>query len=281
MYAASQQPNTSGSGSSSSYSLGGNGQMGEGGMGSGLTNENAALFGNMAMEHGKNVWNSQTNKWMPGVNTFWNSLKIYFKVDNTYVLKKLMMILHPMGVKKNQEWKRKDAEAEGYEQSSDVRTKWALPKDDTCAPDLYIPLMSFITYVLLFGLCTGTSSDFSPEVLITAVWRCFIVQLCEVVVVYVGLNLINSSLPFLDIYAYTGYKYVGLCVGIIARVLGYYLSSLISLYCSGMLAFFFLKSMVNIIPVTEATGSLAFSRHWVLLALCALQFLVAVFLSWF
>jgi hypothetical protein len=31
-----------------------------------------------------------------------------------------------------------------------MRNKWALPKDDTCAPDLYIPSMSFITYVLLY-----------------------------------------------------------------------------------------------------------------------------------
>ena len=67
------------------------------------------------------------------------------------------MILHPLGVKKSQNWARKSAESDGYDQTTDIRTKWALPRDDTCAPDLYIPLMSFVTYVLLYGLYTGIS----------------------------------------------------------------------------------------------------------------------------
>ena len=114
--------------------------------------------------------------------------------------------------------------------------------------------MSFITYVLLYGLYTGMGSvdNFSPEVLITAIWRCFVVQLCEVGVTMVGLNLINGSLPFLDIFSYTGYKYVGLCVGIICRVFGSSVSTIVGLYTSGMLAFFFLKSMVSIVPPSDA-----------------------------
>lgn len=246
--------------------------------------ENANMLLNMGLSQGQNMLKSQSDKWMPGVSSFWNSLKIYFAVNNGYVLKKLLMILHPLGVKKSQNWTRKSAETDGYDQTGDIRTKWALPKDDTCAPDLYIPVMSFITYVLLFGLYTGmgdTDSTFSPEILITAVWRCFVVQVCEVVVTMVGLNLINGSLPFLDIFAYTGYKYVGLCVGIVARVLGSTLGTIIGLYTSGMLAFFFLKSMVSIVPPSEAQGTSGLSRHWVLLGLSGLQFCVAVFLSWF
>jgi hypothetical protein len=245
--------------------------------------ENADMLMNYGLAQGQNLLKTQSDKWMPGVTGFWSSLKIYFAVNNSYVVKKLSMIMYPIGIKKSQNWTRKSAESDGYDQTSDIRTKWALPKDDTCAPDLYIPLMSFITYVLLYGLYTGMGSkdNFSPEVLITAIWRCFVVQLCEVGVTMVGLNLINGSLPFLDIYAYTGYKYVGLCVGIVARVFGSMVSTLVGLYTSGMLAFFFLKSMVSIVPPSDAVGSTALSRHWVLLGLSAMQFVVAFGLGWF
>jgi hypothetical protein len=60
-------------------------------------------------------------------------------------------------------------------------------------------------------LCTGLGTyEFTPEVLINAIWRCFIVQVVEVGVVVVALNFIGASLPLLDTFAYTGYKYVGL-----------------------------------------------------------------------
>lgn len=36
--------------------------------------------------------------------------------------------------------------------------KYAPPRDDMNAPDLYIPLMSFITFVLVTGLLKGTNN---------------------------------------------------------------------------------------------------------------------------
>merc|ERR1719313_241094 len=38
-------------------------------------------------------------------------------------------------------------------------------KTDVQEPDLYIPLMSFITYVILYGIKRGIVSDFHPEIL--------------------------------------------------------------------------------------------------------------------
>lgn len=166
-----------------------------------------------------------------------------------------------------------------------MRNKWALPKDDTCAPDLYIPSMAFITYVLLYGLCTGLgTAQFTPEVLINAIWRCFIVQVAEVGLVVVALNFIGSSLPLLDIFSYTGYKYVGLCACTAARMFGKIFAILISLYTSAMLAHFILKSMASLIPPTDVSNSgraPIIERHWVLLGIAGTQFLVALFLGTF
>jgi len=39
------------------------------------------------------------------------------------------------------------------------------PRDDINAPDLYIPIMSFITFILLMGLALGVYHRFTPETL--------------------------------------------------------------------------------------------------------------------
>ena len=140
--------------------------------------------------------------------------------------------------------------------------------------------MAFFTYVLLTGFSKGmTSSSFSPEVLVVAVWRCLALQMVESLVITFGLNLMSVSLPFLDIFAYTGYKYVGLCVNDLTLLLGvrliYYASAV---YTSGMLGFFVLKSMAAVVPASTTTGP---PRHLMLIGFSALQFVVAFVLSLF
>lgn len=254
--------------------------------------EQADMMMNYGLQQGGAIFKQQQEKYMPGISGFWSSLKVYFAVNNQYVVKKLKMVLYPFGVKRATDWGRKPAEDGGYDQSTDTRSKWALPKDDTCAPDLYIPLMSFVTYILLFGFITGmhednedpliVSTQFSPDLLIQTVWRCMIVQLVEVAVIMLGLSTINGSLSTLDVVSYTGYKYVGLCAGVCTRIFGSTINTLFLLYTSGMLAYFFLKSMVAIVPPGDAsTAVTSMPRHWVLLGLSGIQFVVAVGLGWF
>lgn len=146
------------------------------------------------------------------------------------------------------------------------------------APDLYIPLMSFISYVLLFGLCKGISGDeFSPELLIQAVWRCLILQGCEVLIIKFGLNMMNVTLPWLDVFSYTGYKYVLLIINTVARIFGRTFNFLSSLYSSYMLAFFILRTMAAVVPITTTAGP---PRHLVLAGFAALQFVVVFILCW-
>ena len=157
--------------------------------------------------------------------------------------------------------------------------KWALPKQDLNSPDLYIPLMAFMTYVLLSGLSLGlgTTSMFTPDVLIQGVWRCMILQLIECGIIKFGVNMMSVSIPFLDVFAYTGYKYVHLCVAIISSLFGRTIKFLVTLYLSAMMGFFLLKTMASVIPATVKTGP---PRHLVLLSFAAMQFLVVLILSW-
>jgi hypothetical protein len=39
------------------------------------------------------------------------------------------------------------------------------PRDDVNAPDLYVPLMAFVTYILAVAFIMGANGQFSPELL--------------------------------------------------------------------------------------------------------------------
>lgn len=166
--------------------------------------------------------------------------------------------------------------------------KWSLPKHDINAPDLYIPLMSFMTYILLFGLYKALVNDrLAPDLLIEAVWRCLLIQGIEVGLIKVALTTIGASLPFLDLFAYTGYKYVGLCISTIPGIFlyslfqrTYTLTIVFSLYTSLMLGFFVIKAMAAAVPQTLSAGT-GPPRHLVLLACAALELVVSLLLNWY
>ena len=98
------------------------------------------------------------------------------------------------------------------EQPTTVPVLFALPRDDSNAPDLYIPAMAFVTYVLLAGLIYGLDGKFHPEILgVTASWA-FFLTIFECAIMKLGcyLSNIGPEVPLLDIFAYIGYQYVGL-----------------------------------------------------------------------
>jgi protein transport protein YIF1 len=163
-------------------------------------------------------------------------------------------------------------------QTESYSRKWAAPRQDYNAPDLYIPLMAFMTYVLLSGLGKGLgSTGFTPDVIIQAIWRCLLLHLIETGLIKFGVNLMSVPIPFLDVFSYTGYKYVALCLNLISRVLGSTVSFLVSLFTASMLAYFVLKTMAAVVPPATTTGP---PRHLLLLGFAALQFVVIITLSW-
>ena len=169
--------------------------------------------------------------------------------------------------------------------------KWALPKQDINAPDLYIPLMSFVTYVLLYGFLRGISSpesaanSFSPDILAQSIWRCLILQLLEAGGLKFGANILSIHVPFLDCYAIAGYKYVALCVNTLARFLNGTLAVIVSFYTAIMLAYFALKTTAIAIPPppsSDGSNSNAPSpRLIVILGFGVAQLLLTLFMSLF
>lgn len=138
--------------------------------------------------------------------------------------------------------------------------------------------MAFMTYVLLYGLGKGLMSNgFTPDVIIQAIWRCLLLHLIETGIIKFGVNMMSVPLPFLDVFSYTGYKYVALCINVTSRLLGTTVSFLVSLYTASMLAYFILKTMAAVVPPATTTGP---PRHLLLLGFAAIQFVVIIALSW-
>jgi len=145
-----------------------------------------------------------------------SSLKVYFAVDNSYVLHKLRLILLPF---RHPDWNRRSETPGGIGSGGpgpNVPSDHAFykpPREDVNAPDLYIPTMAFITYILVFAYALGVDNRFTPEVLsLTASWA-MVSLILEVLTFWGGFWFLNVSADrrphLLDLVAYSSYKFVG------------------------------------------------------------------------
>lgn len=160
---------------------------------------------------------------------------------------------------------------------------YELPHSDENAPDLYLPLMSLVTYCLLSAFLYGTAGKFNPEVIADVITKCFVTQIVEVLVIRGCLYTMQAPIPFLDIFSYTGYKYLGLTIsmlcGIVFKKLQWGTASFYGafLWTASAAAWFMLKTMANNIPIqTASTGP---KRDIMVLAFAASQVATMWFVS--
>jgi hypothetical protein len=76
---------------------------------------------------------------------------------------------------------------------------------------MYIPVMAFVTYVLLSALLAGLRGSFHPEVMGSTFMYALFVVITEILILKLGtylLSITNES-QLLDLVAYSGYKFVG------------------------------------------------------------------------
>jgi protein transport protein YIF1 len=78
---------------------------------------------------------------------FSKEIRFYFDVSNNYVLRKLSIVLFPMSCPG--EWGKTES---NYNQE---HLGFLSPKDEIHAPDLYIPLMAVMTFVLIICFSRG------------------------------------------------------------------------------------------------------------------------------
>ncbi|KAH0631461.1 hypothetical protein JD844_005793 [Phrynosoma platyrhinos] len=212
-------------------------------------------------------------------------LKYYFAVDTVYVGKKLGLLLFPFLHQGSadvsdsfwQDWQVQ------YQQDTPVA-----PRFDVNAPDLYIPVMAFITYILVAGLALGTQNRFSPDLLGLQASSALAWLIVEVLAILLSLYLVtvNTDLSTIDLVAFSGYKYVGMIVGLLAGLLfgktGYYL--LLSWCCVTIVVFMIRTLRLKILSEAAAEGVLVRGaknqlRMYLTMAVAGLQPLLMYWLT--
>lgn len=137
------------------------------------------------------------------------NLRPLFAVDDSYVIKKIGFILFPFAHKR---WHGSHEE----------------PKENVVQPDLYIPMMSFITYVLGACYMLGLKDKFTPEqlgILSSSALGCLTLEVALMVVLFNIFN-VKTWYSFLHYIAFCGYKFIpiigAMLLGLIFKNTGYY-----------------------------------------------------------
>lgn len=144
-----------------------------------------------------------------------SALKHYFNVSNSYVVRKLLLVLLPW---RHRPWTRQQSpltSGPGSDQPTRQYSHMYLPpRDDLNSPDMYIPIMSLITYILLSTVLAGIRGTFTPEILGSIATTSVIVIVVEILILRLAIYLLNitNESQLLDLVAYSGYKFVGVIV---------------------------------------------------------------------
>ncbi|XP_064295789.1 uncharacterized protein LOC135310760 [Phalacrocorax carbo] len=159
----------------------------------------AMAYGSSLASQGRDIMDRNLDRFIPV-----GRLKYYFAVDTAYVGRKLGLLIFPFA---HQDWQVR------YQQDTPVA-----PRFDVNAPDLYIPTMAFITYILVACLVLGTQNRFSPDSLGLQASSALAWLIVEVLAILLSLYLlaVNTDLTTIDLIAFGGYKYVGMNLGLIA-----------------------------------------------------------------
>ncbi|KAF8904972.1 protein transporter yif1 [Mucidula mucida] len=168
-------------------------------------------------------------------------LKHRFNVSNLYVMRKLKLVVFPWT---HRPWSRR------VRRSEQGQAEWHPPRDDVNSPDLYIPLMAIVTYILVSAFHSGLHDRFEAKVLGESASGAFLVVLLDFGFVYLGCYFLNvqSTSQALDIIAYSGYKFVGvICTLLAGFVLGRTLWTITFLYFFLANAFFLLRSLRSVV----------------------------------
>jgi len=212
---------------------------------------------------------------MPGASGVWNLLRYYFHVDNKYVLKKAQLLIFP--------WRHVDW---GRIQIGDTNApSFAPPVGDINAPDLYLPVMLFLSYILCIG---GLRGQGNPQILEKTFSTCTLTLFVELCLMKGGLYTMTMKNPIAtaDLLIYSSYKYIGLgltlLIGIACGRAGIsYVYSTLLVYAALCQGFFVYQTLNKVILKPTHGTEAGHKRRLYLIGACsALQIITFLFLGY-
>ena len=141
-----------------------------------------------------------------------SSLHYYFDVNTKYVLNKLKLLACPFLHRGS--WTRLRDQVEG-------QFAFKPPRHDVNAPDLYIPVVGFYTYMVATCVCLTYAGNFTPEALGLTFWWAVFAWAGQIVLLKTSFSLISTGqesfqVPWLDLVSYGGYMFVHVALQVLA-----------------------------------------------------------------
>ncbi|KAL1304838.1 hypothetical protein AAFC00_003764 [Neodothiora populina] len=218
----------------------------------------------MGLQVGKTAFDAGQQYMEQNFNRYVNvgRLKHYFNVSNSYVVNKLCLVLFP--------WRHRPWSRQQQPMSSNGQGPYFLPpREDINSPDMYIPVMAFVTYVLLSTLLAGIRGAFRPELLGLTATNAFLTVVIEIMLLKLGTYLLNISneSQLLDLVAYSGYKFVGIIATVAissitsgGKSTGGWVGWSVFVYTYMAIAFFLLRSLKYVLLPDNTTNAQAVAK---------------------
>lgn len=201
-----------------------------------------------------------------------HDIQYYFQVTDRYVTNKLKVILCPFLHKGH--WTRMAEQVAGG-------LKYKPPCHDINAPDLYLPLMAFATYIMLCGFMLGQTGKFKPDVMSGLVTKATLAWFMETIILKsLGWGLGSGDAPTLDVVAYGGYSFIGISLSMLARLFSTYAYYITLAYTSLCMASFLVRTMKRLLfAEARRYDRDSTRRHYLLLLMALAQFPLFYWLS--
>lgn len=225
------------------------------------------------------------------------AVKHHFNVSNSYVIHKLKLVLFPWTHKP---WGRRKAvnashtyshsqtypsgspypPSQYYPQQTAATSppqgappgdlapeEFLPPRDDINSPDLYIPSMAMVTYILVSAIQKGLGGGFDPKVLGETFSVSILILFVDICFVKTGTFLLSvppsAQVSLVDLVAYGGYKFVGVTATVLTSFLnlGKMVYTLVFLYTFLANGFFLLRALRPLLlPPAHSTPSTGMGR---------------------
>ncbi|CAI9759636.1 unnamed protein product [Fraxinus pennsylvanica] len=220
--------------------------------------------------YGEKILGSSSEYVQSNISRYFSDPQYYFQVNDQYVRNKLKVVLFPFLHRGH--WTRITEPVGG-------RLSYKPPIYDINAPDLYIPLMAFGTYVVLAGLTLGLNGKFSPEALNWLFVKGVVGWFLQVTLLKMTLfSLGGGEAPLLDIVAYAGYTFTGLSLAFLGRIFSKYAYYFLMPWACLCMGIFLVKTMKRVL-FAEVRSFDSSRHHYLLLFIAMAQFPLLIWLG--
>lgn len=220
--------------------------------------------------YGEKIFGSSSEYVQSNISRYFSDPQYYFQVNDQYVRNKLKIVLFPFLHRDH--WTRITELVGG-------RLSYKPPVNDINAPDLYIPFMVFGTYIVLAGFSLGLNGMFTAGALNLLFMRGLVGWFLQIFLLKMTLlSLGSGEAPFLDIVAYAGYTFTGMCLAVLGRIIwrhSYYFLMPWMCLCMGI---FLVKTMKRVL-FAEVRSQGSSKHHFRLLFIAFAQFPLYIWLG--